>query len=163
MHLVISAFEHLFLCLWPLTILYFCVNYPFISSVFPIKLYLSYLFSLNALLQHFHSVYLLNSMSFIVENYKFLHSYFYQFLSISRFHIMFRKAFPIPKSFLNFFNVYLFLRERERERTSRWRAERDREARNLMQAPGCELSAQSPTWSLNSRAVKWWTEPKSDA
>ena len=41
-----------------------------------------------------------------------------------------------------FFNVYLFLRDREQER--------GKETRNPKQAPGSELSAQSPTRVLNS-------------
>ena len=52
-------------------------------------------------------------------------------------------------SFLKiFFNVYFWERERERERTSRGRAERERETQNIKQAPGSELSAQSPTWNI---------------
>ena len=53
----------------------------------------------------------------------------------------------------SFFNVYLFLRERERERErrmSRGGAERERETQNPKQAPGSEVSAQSPTWGSNS-------------
>ena len=38
--------------------------------------------------------------------------------------------------------------ERERER------ERERETQNLKQAPGSELSAQSPTWGSNSQTVR---------
>ena len=41
-----------------------------------------------------------------------------------------------------FFNVYLFLRERERGRAAE--GQREREAQNPNQAPGSELSAQSP-------------------
>ena len=67
--------------------------------------------------------------------------------------------------FLNFLNVYLFLREREGERerkregegekksVSRGGAE-ERETQNLKQAPGSELSAQSQMWSSNSRAMR---------
>ena len=46
-------------------------------------------------------------------------------------------------------------RERERERESasgggaERERERERETQNLKQAPGSELSAQSPTWGLN--------------
>ena len=43
------------------------------------------------------------------------------------------------------FNVYLFLRERERESEHKWGRGRERETQNLKQAPGSELSAQSPT------------------
>ena len=46
---------------------------------------------------------------------------------------------------------------------SRGGAERERETQNLTQAPGSELSAQSPTWGLNSRTVRSWLELKSDA
>ena len=47
-----------------------------------------------------------------------------------------------------FFNVYLFLRQRETEH-ERGRV-RERETQNLKQAPGSELSAQSPTRGSNS-------------
>ena len=48
----------------------------------------------------------------------------------------------------NFFKVYLLLRQRETEH-ERGRV-RERETYNLKQAPGSELSAQSPTRGLNS-------------
>ena len=52
-----------------------------------------------------------------------------------------------------YFGIY-FERERERERESeresREGAERERETQNLKQAPGSELSAQSPMWGSNS-------------
>ena len=50
--------------------------------------------------------------------------------------------------FLIFFNVYLFLRQRETEHEQE--RVRERETQNLKQAPGSELSAQSPTWGSNS-------------
>ena len=50
-----------------------------------------------------------------------------------------------------FFNVYLFLRQRETEH-ERGRG-RERETQNLKQAPGSELSAQSPMWGSNSQTV----------
>ena len=61
---------------------------------------------------------------------------------------------------LIFFNVYLFggereterERERDRERESErvGEGQRERETQNPKQAPGSELSAQSPTWGSNS-------------
>ena len=42
-------------------------------------------------------------------------------------------------------------------------SERERETQNLKQAPGSELSAQSPTRGLNSRTARSWPETKSDA
>ena len=45
--------------------------------------------------------------------------------------------------FKNVFNVYLFLRERERA----GEGQRERETQNLKQAPGSKLSARSPTWA----------------
>ena len=67
---------------------------------------------------------------------------------------------------LSYFNVYLFFREIVYEcgrgRNRGGRAETERETRNLKQAPGSELSAQSRTWGLNSGAVRSWPEPKSD-
>ena len=50
--------------------------------------------------------------------------------------------------FKKFFNVYLFLRERERQGVRE--AEREWETQNPKQALGSELSAQSPMWGLNS-------------
>ena len=51
---------------------------------------------------------------------------------------------------------YLFLRERERERDIVQDREgyRERETQNSKQAPGSELSAQSPTWGLNSQTTR---------
>ena len=60
-----------------------------------------------------------------------------------------------------FFNIYLFLRQRETEHE--WGRARERETQYLKQAPGSELSAQSPTRGLNSRTARSWPEPKSDA
>ena len=62
-------------------------------------------------------------------------------------------------------NFVLFLRERERERekerernrgenASKGGAESERETHNPKQAPGSELSAQSPTGGSNSQAVR---------
>ena len=48
----------------------------------------------------------------------------------------------------NFFNVYSFLREREREtECEQWRGRE--ETQNIKQAPGSELSAQSLTRGSN--------------
>ena len=55
-------------------------------------------------------------------------------------------------------------RERERERAGEGRGrERERETQNPKQAPGSELSAQSPRWGSNSRTVRSGPELKSDA
>ena len=66
-----------------------------------------------------------------------------------------------------FFNVYLFLRERETQSASRGGAEREREREretpNLKQAPGSELSAQSPRQGSNPLTSRPWPEPKMDA
>ena len=62
-----------------------------------------------------------------------------------------------------FFNVYLFLRERQRQSTSGGGSGRERETQNLKQAPGSELSAQSPTQASNPRTARSWPELKSDA
>ena len=56
-------------------------------------------------------------------------------------------------------NVYLFLRKRERQRTSVVGAEcgeeqRERETQNPKQAPGSEPSAQSLTRGLNPPTVR---------
>ena len=54
----------------------------------------------------------------------------------------------------NFFYVSLFLRKRERDRVQAGEGQRKRETQNPKQAPGSELSAQSPTWGSNSRTVR---------
>ena len=57
-----------------------------------------------------------------------------------------------------FFLHLIFERERERERERetehKWGRGRDNETQNLKQAPGSELSAQSPTRALNSQTVR---------
>ena len=58
----------------------------------------------------------------------------------------------ILSSFFNFFNVYLFLRQRETEHEQG--RVRERETQTLKQAPGSELSAQSPTRGSNPRTVR---------
>ena len=42
-------------------------------------------------------------------------------------------------------------------------AQRERETKNLKEAPGSELSAQNPTWGLNSQTTRSWPELKSGA
>ena len=51
-----------------------------------------------------------------------------------------------------FFNICLFLRERERASTGE--GQREKETQNLKQTPGSELSAQSPMLGLNPRTVR---------
>ena len=53
-----------------------------------------------------------------------------------------------------FFNVYLSLRDRERQSVSREGAGRERKTQNPKQALGPELSAESPTRGSNSQAVR---------
>ena len=63
---------------------------------------------------------------------------------------------------LFFLNVYLFLRETETE--CEWVRGRERGRHRIWsRLPGSQLSAQSPTRGSNSRAVRSWPEPKSDA
>ena len=64
----------------------------------------------------------------------------------------------IKKIFLTFIH---FLRERETEHEQE--RGRERETQNLKQAPGCALSAQSPTRGSNSQTARSPPEPKSDA
>ena len=52
---------------------------------------------------------------------------------------------------------------RQRDRAWMGEGQRERETQNLKQAPGSELSAQSPTRGSNSRTSRSWPEPKSDA
>ena len=41
-----------------------------------------------------------------------------------------------------------------RDRVQVGEGQRERETQNLRQAPGSELSAQSPTWGSNSQTVR---------
>ena len=56
--------------------------------------------------------------------------------------------------FFIIFNVCLFLRERHRDRAQAREGQRERETQNPEQAPGSELSAQSPMWGSNSWTVR---------
>ena len=51
---------------------------------------------------------------------------------------------------------------RQKETEHEWGRVRERETQNLKQAPGCELSAESPTQVSDSRTARSWPEPKSD-
>ena len=84
---------------------------------------------------------------------------FIGFLALWGFKFFFLVA-PLKKFF---FNVYLFLRETETECQWVRGRERERETQNRKQAPGSEPSVQSPARGSNSRAVRSWPEPKSDA
>ena len=53
-----------------------------------------------------------------------------------------------------FCNVYLFERERERDRVRMGEGQRERETQNPKQAPGSELSAQSPTWGSDPQTAR---------
>ena len=46
--------------------------------------------------------------------------------------------------------MFIFETEREKE----WGRGRERETQNLKQAPGSELSAQSPTWGSKPRSMR---------
>ena len=48
----------------------------------------------------------------------------------------------------------MFIFKRERERELEGEEQRERETQNPKQVPGSELSAQSPTWGLNSRTMR---------
>ena len=61
-----------------------------------------------------------------------------------------------------FFLIYFFKRLFLRDRAGAGEGRRERETQNLKQAPGSELSAQSPTWGSNSQAVRSRPEPKLD-
>ena len=64
----------------------------------------------------------------------------------------------------NFFNVCLCFWDKERQSMSMGGGHRERETQNLKQAPGSEVSAQSPLWGLNSQTclnsqtVRSWPE-----
>ena len=75
---------------------------------------------------------------------------------------VFRHLRPLRRS-LKKKLMFICYWERERQSMSREGAGRERETQNSEQAPGSELSAQSPTWGLNSRTVRSWPELKLDA
>ena len=58
---------------------------------------------------------------------------------------------------------YLFIFERERDRMQAGEGQRARETQNPKQAPGSELSTQSPTQGSGSQTVRSRPEPKPDA
>ena len=62
-------------------------------------------------------------------------------------------ATPVPL-------FYFLEKERERDRVWAGEGQRERETQNPKQAPGSELSAQSPTQGSNSQTVRSWPEPK---
>ena len=59
--------------------------------------------------------------------------------------------------------MFLFIFETERDRAWAGEGQREGETQNLKWAPGCELSAQSPSRGSNSRSVRSWPELKLDA
>ena len=65
-------------------------------------------------------------------------------------------SFPFYFVYL-FFKVFVYFWERETEHERGRGREGDR---NTKQAPGSELSAQSPTWGPNPWTVRSWPEPK---
>ena len=65
--------------------------------------------------------------------------------------------------FFFFFNILMFIYSWERQTECEEGRGRERGRQNRKQAPGSELSAQILTQGLNSRAVRSWPEPKSDA
>ena len=70
-------------------------------------------------------------------------------------------SFSFLLLFKKSFNVYELLRDRDRAQAGEGQTERETQHRK--QAPGSELSAQSPTRGSNSRTVSSRPEPKSDA
>ena len=67
-------------------------------------------------------------------------------------HMLTILEFKIKFKLKKIFNVYLFLRETETEHE--WGRGGERETKNLKQAPGSELSAQSLTRGSNSQTVR---------
>ena len=63
------------------------------------------------------------------------------------------KGFSFEKVYFTIFLMFIFI-ERERDRTRAGPGQRERETENLKQAPGSELSAQSPTRGSNSRTLR---------
>ena len=61
----------------------------------------------------------------------------------------------INLSLFYFFNALcIFESERDRQRARAGEGQRERETQNPQQAPGSELSAPSPTWGSNPRAIR---------
>ena len=79
-------------------------------------------------------------------------------------HTPLKDAYLLPYLlfFFQFFNV-LFISETERDRAWTGEGQREWETQNPKQAPGSELSAQSPMWGSNSQTPRSWPELKSDA
>ena len=63
----------------------------------------------------------------------------------------FKKNVLFFLNFFSFFNVYLFLRQRERQSVSGGEAEREGDTES---EAGSELSAQNPTWGSNSQTSR---------
>ena len=59
--------------------------------------------------------------------------------------------------------MFLFTFETERDTAWAGERQRERETQNPKQAPGSELSAQSPMQGSNSQTMKLLPEPKLDA
>ena len=60
----------------------------------------------------------------------------------------------LKKFFFKWFCLFLSERERIYASGGGVRVQRERQIQNLKQAPGSELSAQSPTWDLKPRVVR---------
>ena len=56
--------------------------------------------------------------------------------------------------FLKIFLMFLFIFETQRDRVLAGEGQRERETQNPKQAPGSELSAQSPMWGSNSWTMR---------
>ena len=59
--------------------------------------------------------------------------------------------------------MFIYFWERGRDRAWAGERQRERETQNPKQAPGSELSAQSPMQGSNSQTARSWPEPKLDA
>ena len=60
------------------------------------------------------------------------------------------KFFPSDDNLLNFFLLFIFEREESAHKQERGRERGRHRIPSRLQAPGSELSAQSPMWGLNS-------------
>ena len=67
---------------------------------------------------------------------------------------------PFRSFAYSFFFMFIF--EKERDRAWAGEGQRERETQNRKQAPGSELSAQSPMWGSNSGTARSRPEPKLD-
>ena len=109
---------------------------------------------------------LLACRSFIRSQSAVIQSWVFRSLSFVLLQSLTRPLLILHSIFLLFkkiFLTFIYYWETERNRAWAWEGQREGKTQNLKQAPGSKLSAQSPSWYLNSQSTRSWSEPKSDA